>query len=352
MRALVLEDFGRMAVQERSMPRPAGDEVLIKIVATGICGSDIHGYTGENGRRVPGQVMGHETVGIVAECGPDVGSTDFAPGDVVTFNPVVVPGDDVARYAGCEQRCPNKYVIGVAHDVVAAFAQYRHRAGPKRGAAAQRHAGRARRADRTDRGRGARGPAGRRGPERPAVLILGGGPIGQSVVLAARMEGATDIVVSEIDPGRRALCERLGAKVIDPATGPVADQVRQIFGDLASVALDAVGIEQTVAAALESVRLGGVGVPGRHGRTAVASWTRFVSAPREVAWSAASPTRRRTSVTPRSGSSSGPAEVGELISRQVRLEDGPQAFADLARGDGTAGKVLVRMDTTRTGELT
>jgi threonine dehydrogenase-like Zn-dependent dehydrogenase len=47
--------------------------------------------------------------------------------------------------------------------------------------------------------------------------------------------------------------------------------------------------------------------------------------------------------------SSGPAEIGELISRQVQLEEGPQAFADLARGDGTAGKVLVRMDDTAVG---
>ena len=343
MKALVLEDFGRMAVRERSMPRPVGDEVLIKIVATGICGSDIHGYTGENGRRVPGQIMGHETVGVVAECGPEVGSTDFAPGDVVTFNPVVVPADDVARYAGCEQRCPNKYVIGVAHDVVAAFAQFltvparnvvrlRNDMPVEHGAliepiAVAVHAVRRVGVDRAS-----------------SVLVLGGGPIGQSVILAARMEGATDIAVSEIDAGRRALCERLGAKAIDPATGAVADQVRQIFGDLASVALDAVGIEQTVAAALESVQLGapvclvGMGAPtlgldafriSTDEKSLVGSFTYSAQDFRDAAnWVAA-----------------GPPEVGELISRQVRLEDGPQAFADLARGDGTAGKVLVRMDT-------
>jgi threonine dehydrogenase-like Zn-dependent dehydrogenase len=342
VKALVLEDFGRMAVRERSTPRPVGDEVLIKIVATGICGSDIHGYTGENGRRVPGQIMGHETVGIVTECGAGVGPIDFAPGDVVTFNPVVVPADDVARYSGCEQRCPNKYVIGVAHDVVAAFAQFitvparnvvrlRNDMPVEHGAliepiAVAVHAVRRVGVDRTS-----------------SVLVLGGGPIGQSVVLAARMEGATDIVVSEIDPGRRALCERLGARVIDPAIGPVADQVSQVFGDLASVALDAVGIEQTVAAALESVRLGapvclvGMGAPtlgldafriSTDEKSLVGSFTYSAQDFRDAAnWVA-----------------TGPPEVGELISRQVRLEDGPQAFADLARGDGTAGKVLVRMD--------
>ena len=70
MKALMLEDFGRMVIAERAKPQPTGDEVLVEIIATGICGSDIHGFTGENGRRVPGQIMGHETVGVVAECGP------------------------------------------------------------------------------------------------------------------------------------------------------------------------------------------------------------------------------------------------------------------------------------------
>jgi threonine dehydrogenase-like Zn-dependent dehydrogenase len=344
MKALVLEDFGRMAVAERDKPRPVADEVLIKIVATGICGSDIHGYTGENGRRVPGQIMGHETVGVVDECGPDVGSTDFAPGDVVTFNPVVVPAEDLDRYTGREQLCPNKYVIGVAHDVVAAFAQYVKV--PARNVV--------RLSDDVPVEHGAliepiavAVHAVRRVAVNSAstVLIIGGGPIGQSAILAAKMEGATDIVVSEIDPKRRALCERLGAKVIDPMAAPVDEQVRDLFGDLASVAIDAVGIEQTVGTALESVQLGasvclvGMGAPtfglnafrvSTEERSLVGSFTYSAQDFRDAAaWV-----------------SSGPAEIGELISRQVRLEDGPQAFADLARGDGTAGKVLVRMDDT------
>jgi threonine dehydrogenase-like Zn-dependent dehydrogenase len=344
MKVLVLDDFGQMAVHERSKPEPIGDEVLIKIVATGICGSDIHGYTGENGRRVPGQIMGHESVGTVASRGPDVGSTDFAPGDVVTFNPVVVPAGDVDRYAGCEQRCPDKYVIGVAHDVVAAFAQYitvparnvvrlnddmpvEHGALIEPIAVAV-HAVRRVAVDSTS-----------------TVLILGGGPIGQSAVLAARMEGATDIIVSEIDAGRRALCERLGATTIDPAAAPVPEQVRRVFGDLASVALDAVGIEQTVAAALESVQLGasvclvGMGAPNL-ALNAFRISTEEKSLVGSFTYSARDFRDAATWV------SSGPPEIGQLISRQVRLEDGPHAFAELARGDGTAGKVLVRMDDT------
>ncbi|MCK0173927.1 zinc-binding dehydrogenase [Mycolicibacterium sp. F2034L] len=341
MKALVLEDFGRMTVQERRTPSPTGDEVLIEIVATGICGSDIHGYTGENGRRVPGQIMGHETVGIVAATGPAAECAEFTVGDVVTFNPVVVPAEHVAEFSGREQHCPDKYVIGVAPDVVAAFAQYV--TVPARNVVRLRpdmpveygalieplavgvHAVRRVGVDHTS-----------------TVLVIGGGPIGQSVILAARMAGARDIVVSEPDAGRRALCERLHARTIDPTTGPVPEQVRRLLGGPAAVAIDAVGIEPTVAAALESVQLGamvclvGMGAPqfvlpayrvSTDERSLVGSFTYSAQDFRDAAhWV-----------------SGAPPELEELISRQVPLEDGPQAFADLARGDGTAGKVLVRL---------
>ena len=92
MRALVLQEFGRMAVEQRETPTPKSGEVLIAVAATGICGSDVHGFTGENGRRVPGQIMGHESVGTVAGFGPDTPPGDLTLDAVVTFNPVVVVG--------------------------------------------------------------------------------------------------------------------------------------------------------------------------------------------------------------------------------------------------------------------
>src|SRR5215470_7851618 len=65
MRALVFHGPWEMTVEDRPEPQPADGDTLLEIVATGICGSDLHGYTGENGRRFPGQIMGHETVGRV-----------------------------------------------------------------------------------------------------------------------------------------------------------------------------------------------------------------------------------------------------------------------------------------------
>jgi threonine dehydrogenase-like Zn-dependent dehydrogenase len=89
------------------------------------------------------------------------------------------------------------------------------------------------------------------------LLVIGGGPIGQSVVLAARSEGIIDIVVSEVDHQRRRLCEELGAKVIDPTVSAVSEQVIGIFGSLADATVDAVGITRTIADALLATRFGG-----------------------------------------------------------------------------------------------
>src|SRR5450759_586480 len=73
MKALVMQAPWVLTVEEVSTPVPGPDDVLVKVAATGILGSDFHGFSGENGRRKPGQIRGHETVGHVAKVGDNVG---------------------------------------------------------------------------------------------------------------------------------------------------------------------------------------------------------------------------------------------------------------------------------------
>lgn len=347
MRALVLQEFGRMAVVEMATPTAGPGEVLLRIFATGICGSDLHGFTGENGRRVPGQVMGHESVGTVVGVGVGVDAAKFPAGHVATFNPVLVSDDDAVTFAGREQHAPGKKVIGVASELVSSFAEYV--AVPQRNVvllssempirygalieplAVALHAVRRLSAKPGDK-----------------LLVIGGGPIGQSVVLAARSEGIIDIVVSEVDHQRRQLCENLGAMVIDPTVSAVSEQVIGIFGSLADATVDAVGITRTVADALLATRFGGsvclvgMGAPrldldayrvSTEERALIGSFTYnnkdFEDAAQWVAG------RHR--------------ELSYLISREVSLEDAPAAFAALAANDGTPGKVLVRLDSSGEG---
>jgi len=341
MRALVLTKFGELRVEERPTPSAAADEVLIRVVATGICGSDIHGYTGDNGRRVPGQVMGHESVGRVAALGENAEDSGLALEQVVTFNPVVVPPTDAAAYAGREQHSPNKTVIGVVPEIPAAFADYL--VVPARnvvplpegipveyGALVEPLAVAAHAVRRvlvaSDR----------------RALVVGGGPIGQSVVLALTMKGVETIYVSEVDPGRRALCERLGATTFDPTAGPLADAIAAAGGPV-DVAIDAVGISASLTDALACTTLGGrvclVGMgSSRLQLDAFAISTGERSIVGSFTYSAHDFTDAASFVA------SGAPGIGELISREVSPEEADATFAALARGDGTAGKVLVRFD--------
>lgn len=339
MKALQLEDFGSMKIVDREDPKPAVGEVLIEIVATGICGSDLHGFTGENGRRFPGQVMGHESVGRVKELGADV--TGFLKGQTVTFNPVVVPEGDVEAFAGREQMSPRKQVIGVTPEIVASFAQLI--AVPARNVVALPedmpvelgalieplavavHAVRRAGVSSAD-----------------SVLVLGGGPIGQSVVLALQMAGVEKIVVTEMITSRRELVEALGAQAIDAADERAAEQVVEALGGPADRAIDAVGIGATVRLALQATSLGatvclvGMGAPelsldafriSTEERQLTGSFTYSAQDFRDAAqWMGTAPEQSR-----------------RLISRQVPLTAAQDEFRHLAEGGDTPGKVLVRL---------
>lgn len=345
MRVLELKEFHQLVVADRDEPAAGPGEVVIDVVATGICGSDIHGYTGENGRRIPGQVMGHETVGHIAALGPGTGGHGLAVGQPVTFNPLISCNDCDACSAGQQQHCPERTVIGVNPAIVSAFAEqvvvpasnvvplstetpivYGALIEPL---AVAFHAVRR-----------ARIGSGHK------VLVIGGGPIGQSVILAALQEGARQVLVSEMDPARRALCERLGATALDPATAPLEQQVRAAFGTLADTTVDAVGIKPTIAGALEATKFGGVvSLVGMGSPELAFNAYRVSTEEREIVGSFCYNNQDFRDAA--AWVDQGSPVLSELISREVSMEDADAAFAGLASADGTAGKVLVRLDSAR-----
>lgn len=342
MRVLVLKEYGLLAVESRPDPTPSDDEVVIRIFATGICGSDIHGFTGENGRRFPGQIMGHESVGRIDALGRGAERFGLALGDLATFNPVIVPIEDTITFKGREQHSPKKRVIGVDPDYVSGFAERvivpaRNVVSlppgipPSHGAlieplAVAFHAV----------GRANVSPGDK-------VFVVGGGPIGQSIILAALRNGAVEVVVSELDASRRDLCESLGATVLKREDASVADRLWARWHSLADVGIDAVGITATLREALLSTRLGGnvclvgMGSPelaidayriSTDERNLIGSFTYSTADFRDAAaWV-----------------STGEVNIQALIGREVPMEQANDAFAGLARMDRAAGKVLVRLD--------
>lgn len=345
MRALELKDFGKLVVVDRERPAAGRHEVLINVVATGICGSDIHGYTGENGRRHPGQVMGHESVGRIAALGPGTEDTGLAVGQPVTFNPLISCNNCEACTAGQQQHCPERTVIGVNPSIVSAFAEQLTvpvanvvPLSPKTpivyGALIEPLAVAFHAVRRARIGTGQK------------VLVIGGGPIGQSVILAAIQESAAQVLVSEMDPERRALCERLGATPLDPLVAPLEEQVRAAFGSLADTAVDAVGIKPTIATALKATKFGGVvSLVGMGSPELVFDAYRVSTEEREIVGSFCYNNQDFRDAA--AWVDQGSPVLAELISREVPMEDADAAFAGLAAADGTAGKVLVRLDSSR-----
>jgi threonine dehydrogenase-like Zn-dependent dehydrogenase len=341
MRALVLEEWWKLVVEDVADPVVGEHDILLEILATGICGSDIHGFTGDNGRRKPGQVMGHETVGRVVARGAGLADGDGpAVGTVATVNPVIGCGHCARCLAGQEQACADRVVIGVTPTLHSAFAQQMVAPAvnvvalpdgtpPEHGAlveplAVGLHAARRGGVSAGDR-----------------VLVIGGGPVGQACVLAAQREGAQAVAVSEPNASRRRLNQALGALAVDPSSEPdLPKAVAELLGGVPTVVIDAVGLDATLEAAfacaglMTPVVLVGMGKPtlelsafevSTKERSLIGSFCYTSAEFRETAvWAGTQPEK-----------------LARLIEGRVDLSDGAEAFRQLASGSTEASKVLV-----------
>lgn len=242
MRVLVYDGPHMFHIEERPLPEPGPGEVRLRTAYVGICGSDLHGYTGESGRRVPGMVMGHEASGWIEAVGPGVAS---AIGQAVTFNPAISCDGSCGHTV--DNHCTRLRVIGVTPDCEGAFADGvvvpADRIVPIDGlsmewAAAAEPMAVALQAVRR---------AGVRRGE--SVLIIGGGMIGQCIAQATRLGGAGVITVSEGIESRRTLAKEAGFDVVAPDKVAELPPVNRAF--------DAVGVTATASLAIRSLVKGG-----------------------------------------------------------------------------------------------
>src|SRR5580658_5558587 len=112
MKALLLSEYKQLEIVDMPVPTAGDDEVLVRVEACGICGSDVHGMDGSTGRRIPPIVMGHEAAGTVAEVGSGV--DDIAVGDRVTFDSTISCGKCEYCLRGDINLCDNREVVGVS----------------------------------------------------------------------------------------------------------------------------------------------------------------------------------------------------------------------------------------------
>jgi len=342
MRALLLSDYKKLSVVEMPTPEIGDDDVLVRVRACGICGSDIHGYDGSTGRRIPPLVMGHEAAGIIERVGRGV--TEFTAGDRVSFDSTVSCGICDFCRRGQINLCDNRTVLGVScgdYRRHGAFAEYV--AVPSRILYKLPESLPFERAALLEAVSVAVHAVNRHVPQPgDTCLVIGSGMIGVLLIQVLKAKGVRHIIAVDVDPQKLALAQRLGAThTLDPNLGDVPSAVRDLTGgNGADVSFEVVGHSDTVATSINSLRKGGTVV-------LVGNLSPTVGLPLQVVVS------REISVLGSCASSGeipecidllarGVVDVDPIISLKATLDEGPELFARLHGGDPTLMKVIIQ----------
>ncbi len=341
MKALVLEDYGRLVYKDVPRPSPATGEVLVNVKACGICGSDIHGIDGSTGRRRPPIVMGHEASGVIAEVGADVG--DWKVGDRVTFDSTVYCGKCNFCRRGRVNLCDDRRVLGVSCEdyrrdgalaefvVVPRHILYRlpdnvsfEQAALVEPLSIAVHAvGRIALADIS------------------SAVVIGSGVIGLFIVQVLKSRARRTVVAVDVRPERLELARRLGADaVVDARRADVAADVAAITGGRgADAAFEVVGTSETLDSALKSVGKGAaVVLVGNYSPTVEFPLVRAVTGELEILGSCASAGEYDECLEM---ISTGRVDVDALISAVAPLSEGAEWFARLYEGGGGLYRVIL-----------
>ncbi|MBL7152654.1 MAG: galactitol-1-phosphate 5-dehydrogenase [Phycisphaerae bacterium] len=240
-------------------PAVGDDDVLVRVKACGICGSDVHGATGKTGRRLPPLIMGHEAAGVVEQIGGNV--KGFDQGDRVCFDSTVYCNQCPPCRQGRFNRCESRQVLGVSPGDFkrhGAFAEYVAvpwwiaskipenmsfvRAALLEPVSIGVHAA-------------------SRAPITPddTVAVIGAGTIGLFILQAAKLRGPAKVIACDINEFRLGVAARLGADcVVNPADVELKDAIlKETDDEGANVTFEAVGFAKTFLDAVSITKTGG-----------------------------------------------------------------------------------------------
>ena len=342
MKALLLTQYKEMQVTDVDEPEVGPDDVLIQVEACGICGSDIHGYDGSTGRRIPPLVMGHEAAGSIVAAGSNV--KDMPEGTRVTFDSMVSCGQCDFCRAGQGNLCDNRMVLGVScgeYRRHGAFAErisvprrivYRlpdtlpfEQAALVEAVSVAVHAANVTPITLGD-----------------TAVVVGAGMIGLLAIQTVKAAGAARVIAVDLNDKRLAVAKELGAtETLRGDQVDVPAVVREMTGGRgADVALEVVGATPTVVTAIESVRKGG-------SVTLVGNVSPTIELPLQ------SVVTREITLRGTCGCNgeypqcielmnNGTIRVEPLITAKISLADGPEWFQRLYAGDPDQMKVVVR----------
>jgi L-iditol 2-dehydrogenase len=342
VKALVLKERRHFAVEDVAVPDLGADEVLVRVRACGICGSDVHGMDGSSGRRIPPIIMGHEAAGEISRVGNKV--ADWKSGDRVTFDSTVYCGECWYCRRGEINLCENRRVLGVScgeyrrHGAFAEFVSVPQRIlyrlpatlGFEQAAMVEAVSVAVHAVKRTPLGDGA------------TVAVVGTGMIGLLVMQALRIAGCATIIGIDLDEDRLQLARKLGATHAVKADAlDLLETVRSLTGERGvDASFEVVGMSPTLKTAIDCVRKGG-------SVTLVGNLKPQVDLPLQLI------VTRQLSLIGSCASAgeysecleliaSDKIKVDELISATSSLEDGAAWFERLYAGEKGLMKVIIK----------
>ena len=252
-KAIIYDSPGKFKLVEKPVPEvKKGTDVLIKILAASICGTDLHILADPpEYPAVPGVTIGHEIVGEVVECGADV--TAVKPGDRVIMDNNIACGVCECCQSGDYNICPNMKSLGMEYD--GAFAQYC--------VAPEANLATISKDVPIDMAIFAEplncvygGLSKIKIMPGDSVLVLGGGPIGMYFTKLCKQMGAGKVFVSEISEFRKKFLMECGAdRVINPIAENLSDEIRKECKNGVDIVIECVGV--LINDAIANVKPGG-----------------------------------------------------------------------------------------------
>lgn len=333
MKAVRLEATGKLFLREVEKPVPGPGDLLVRVEACGICGTDRHLFLGEFPSHPP-VTLGHEFAGIIEAVGPKV--TGFQPDMRVTGDPNIACGRCEECHNGRVNLCRHLQAIGIHRD--GGFADYvilpQKQAfalplalDPLHGAFCEPLACCLHGVDLANIKTGA------------SVIVLGGGVIGLLIIQLARLAGATRILLVTRNAEKRALAERLGATLtFDPSQADAVTGITGTTGDDgllpggADVVFECAGVPETMTQAPKLARRGGtaiiLGVMPQGAKIEIEPFDLLFREVNLVSSFLNPFTHGRAADLIASGA----IKVEQLISRRITLEQAPEAIANPALG--------------------
>jgi len=342
MKALILNEYNNIVYENVTQPEFGEKEVLVKIKACGICGSDVHGMDGTSGRRQPPIIMGHEASGIIEKIGSKV--ENFRKEDKVTFDSTIYCGKCHYCRRGKINLCNNRRVLGVSSDEFrqdGAFAEYisvpEHilyllpknfsfeKAVFIEPLSIALHAVNLSPAGLTNR-----------------AAVIGAGMIGQLIIQLLKTLGTAEIIAVDLNDSRLETALDSGADIVlnPDETDPVEQILNKTSNSGVDISYEAVGFESTVNIASSSLRKGGTLILiGNLDANVKFPLQKIVSREIIVKGSCASSGEYKDCIDL---IDRGIINVDRYISKTAPLKEGAKWFEKLYKGDSELMKVILK----------